>query len=127
MNKHLLRTTLVLALCVLLSSVALAAGKSKTVAIDDDVMVNGTVIKKGTYKASFDEQSGELTLKRGSKVVVKTTARLEEFKSKSSNPPAYKTKREGDGGALWLTSINLGGAYAVIGASGGATTGANMQ
>lgn len=129
MNKQLLRTTLVLVLCTLLGSVALAGGKgkSKNVTIGDDVTVGGTLVKKGTYKVSFDDQSGELTLWRGSKLVAKTTARLEEYKRTSFYAPAYKTKRESDGGALILTSVYLGGAYAVIGAGGGATTGSNMQ
>ncbi len=129
MNKQLLRTTLVLVLCTLLGSVALAGGKgkSKNVTIGDDVTVGGTLVKKGTYKVSFDDQSGELTIRNGNKVIAKTTARLEEYKSTSFHTPSYKTRRESDGGALTLTSIYVGGAYAVIGAGGGATTGANMQ
>lgn len=130
MNRHLLRTTLVLVLCTLLGSVALAGGKgkSKTITLGEDVTVGSTLVKKGTYKASFDDQSGELTLWRDNKLVVKTTARLEEHKNKSLYVPAYKTRRESDGGALTLTSVYVGGAYAVIGADGGSTTtGANMQ
>ncbi len=129
MNKQLLRTTLVLVLCTLLSSSALAGGKgkSKNVTIGENVTVGGTLVKKGTYKASFDAQSGELALWNGKKLIAKTTARLEAYKSTSFSTPAYKTRRESDGGALTLTSVNVGGAYAVIGAGSGTTTGANMQ
>ena len=43
-----------------------------------DTKVNGTVVKKGQYKVVFDDQSGELSILKGSKVVAKTAVRIEK-------------------------------------------------
>jgi hypothetical protein len=124
MKQGLLRTAIALALCALLGGAALANVKTRNVRLDDDVTVAGTVLKKGTYKISFDDQSNKLTIKRGSKVIVETTAKLEEYKSTGARSADYKTTLSGT--TATLTSINLGGAYAVIGESGGGST-ANPQ
>jgi hypothetical protein len=124
MKQGLLRITIALTLCALLGGAALGNVKSRNVNIDSEVTAAGTVLKKGTYKVSFDDQSNELTIKRGNKVVVKTTAKLEEYKSTGARAAEYKTTLSGT--TAMLTSINLGGAYAVIGDSGGASS-ANPQ
>src|SRR6266852_7003745 len=60
----------------------LALGKDKikraSVALPTDVMVNGTLVKAGDYDVKFNEQTGELSILKGDKVVVKTTAHKEE-------------------------------------------------
>jgi hypothetical protein len=127
MKLGLIRTTIALALCTLLGGAALANVKSKNVRLDDEVSVAGTVLKKGTYKVSFDDQTNELTIKRNGKLVVKTNAQLEEHKNTGSVAPDYKTRAGDAGSAAMLTSINLGGAYAVIGNSGGAATAGAQQ
>ena len=43
-----------------------------------DTKVNGTVVKKGQYKVVFDDQSGELSILKGSKLVAKTAVRIEK-------------------------------------------------
>ena len=126
MKQGLLRITIALVLCALLGGAALGNVKSRNVRFDDNVTVGGTLLKKGSYKVSFDDQTNELTIKRGSKVVVKTAARLEEYKSTGTYAPEYKTREAGAGNAALLTSVNLGGAFAVIGDSAGAPSG-NMQ
>ncbi len=120
MKKTLHRIMIALALVALVGTSALAGNKSKNVRFDDDITVNGTLLKKGTYKVVFNEETGELTISRG-KLVVKTTAKLEESKKTAAGyAPEYKTRTES--GAMLLTSVNMGGAYAVIadGAGGGA-------
>jgi hypothetical protein len=57
--------------------------KSEFVNIPQDVVINGTLVKKGEYKLKFDEKSGELLLMKGSKVVAKTSARLEKREEKA--------------------------------------------
>ena len=82
----------------------------------------GTLLKKGTYKVAFNDETNELTISRGSKVLVKTTAKLEDYKkTTAAYAPEYKTRTES--GALLLTSVNLGGAFAVIGDAGSSTSG----
>lgn len=127
MKQGLIRATVALALCALLGGAALGNVKSKNVRLDDDVTVNGTLLKKGTYKVSFDDQTNELMIKRGNKLVVKTAARLEEYKSNGAYAPEYKTRTAEGGNAALLTSINLGGAFAVIGDSAGSSSGSTQK
>ena len=71
---------LVIAAVVCLFSTLTVFGKDKSeyITLPQDVVINGTVVKKGEYKLKFDEKSGELLLMKGSKVVAKTSARLEQ-------------------------------------------------
>ena len=58
----------------------LALGKTtkRKVLFNNDLTVDGTLVKKGTYDVSFNEETGELTIKRGKKVLAKVQARLEK-------------------------------------------------
>lgn len=75
--KFIVNRVIVAFLLVTLASAA-AFGKSKraTVSFDVDTKVNGTLLKSGTYEVVFDEQTGELSILKGSKVVAKTATRL---------------------------------------------------
>ncbi len=119
MKKTLLHTTLALALCALIGGAALANTTTKNVRFEDDVTLSGTLIKKGTYKLSFDDQTNELSIIRSGKVLAKAPARLEENKTTGSRSAEYKTKTAE--GNMILTSVKLGDAYAVIGGEGSAT------
>jgi len=122
MKRTFTRIAVALVLGALLGGAALAGTKSKNVRFDDNVTVNGTLLKKGTYKVAFNDETNELTISRGSKVLVKTTAKLEDYKkTTAAYAPEYKTRTES--GALLLTSVNLGGAFAVIGDAGSSTSG----
>jgi hypothetical protein len=57
--------------------------KKSTVAFSADTKVNGTVVKKGKYEAVFDEQSGELSIFKGAKLIAKAAARLEKRDQKA--------------------------------------------
>ena len=48
-----------------------------------DVVVNGTAVKAGDYDLKFNEQTGDLEILKGKKVVAKTTARLEQRNEKA--------------------------------------------
>src|ERR1043165_4395888 len=104
MKKRFLNITLTLVVCALLSPVAFASVKTQTVTFVTDVKIGETLIKKGTYKAKFDDKSNELTILDGKKVVAKTTATLVEQKSGNSKYlTVYTTDRDGAGNAQ-LTS-----------------------
>ena len=45
--------------------------------------MNGTLVKKGKYEAVFDEQSGELSIFKGGKLIAKTSAKLEKRDQKA--------------------------------------------
>ena len=61
----------------------LALGKTteKQVTFIQSLDVNGTLVKKGTYKVTFNDETGELTIRKGDKVVVTAQARLEKTNS----------------------------------------------
>jgi hypothetical protein len=65
---------------------ALAFGKTtqREVTITTPLTVNGTLVKKGTYKVSYDDETGELTIKKGKKVVATAQARLEKTNDRYS-------------------------------------------
>lgn len=79
MKKFAVGMILALVVCALAGSTAQAKVKSKTVSVAVDFMVGETLVKKGTYKFSFDTESNELTVMSKDKAVVaKTAARLEK-------------------------------------------------
>jgi hypothetical protein len=112
--KRLQKTVLALAACALLSAPALADTQSKTVEFSKDLKVGSTVVKRGKYKVRFDEQTNELVVLSGDKVVARSAARLEERESKSKYTSVYSSVK-GEDGADRLLSVNMGGKHAVIG------------
>jgi hypothetical protein len=85
MKKFAVGMILALAVCALASTAAQAKVKSKVVSVGVDFMVGDTLLKKGTYKFSFDTDSNELTVMTKDKAVVaKTAARLEDRKKSAS-------------------------------------------
>lgn len=117
---------LVVALVVLsLSSLAvLADGKSKNVTFNEDVVVNGTLVKSGTYKVTYDEQSGELSIERYNKTVAKTSARVEKRDKKAERTEVNTRKNNNK---VELSSIAFGGADQNIVVSGGTASGSNAS
>ena len=102
-----------LVLCTLLGSVALAGGKSKNVTFNQDIKVGDTLVKKGTYVVTFDEQTNELTIRNNNKkVIAKTTGRLEE--RKSANQVSYLTAKDKESN-LMLSGVRMGDNLIVIG------------
>jgi hypothetical protein len=69
--------------CLFASLTVFAKGKSENLTLPQDVMINGTLVKKGDYKLKFDEQTGELLIMKGKQVVAKTSARLEKREEKA--------------------------------------------
>ncbi|HEY0384684.1 MAG TPA: hypothetical protein VGC64_01670 [Pyrinomonadaceae bacterium] len=87
MKRCLKAIALALLLGVMTYAVALGAGlkiKEKIVRLPQDVMINGTLLKQGTYKMRFDEETGELSFIKDKATVAKTTARLEQRQRRAS-------------------------------------------
>src|ERR1041384_8566024 len=82
-------TGIVCALAIaLVASLGVAAKdktKRKTVEFTQDVMVNGTLLKAGTYDVKFNEQTGELSVIKNGKVKATTTAHLEQRTSEAKD------------------------------------------
>jgi len=83
MRKMINLVVIVAVVCLLSTLTVFGKDKSEFINLPQDVVINGTLVKKGAYKLKFDEKTGELLLMRGSKVVAKTNARLEKREEKA--------------------------------------------
>lgn len=102
--KHLFnRTAILLVVCAAASVTAFATTTSRKVTFSRAVTVNGTLVKAGTYKATFDDKTGGFAILDGKKVVAKSMARLETIQGIYQG--GYSTKTSAEGSAL--ISINM--------------------
>ena len=82
--KLLIKSLIVASLLVAgVSTSAFGNTKKANIAFSADTKVNGTLVKKGKYEAVFDDQSGELSIFKDTKLIAKTSARLEKRDQKA--------------------------------------------
>jgi len=104
--------TTTLLLCALVGTLALAKSKSHTINFDQDTMVNGTLVKKGEYRAKFDDQTNELTLLKDGRVIVTTTAKEEALEKKA--PETSFDIKTADNGAVLTKITFVGERYSLL-------------
>jgi hypothetical protein len=93
------RLMMMLALVALASALVVAKGKSEDLTLPQDVMINGTLVKKGDYKLKFDEQTGELLILKGKRVVARTSASIEK-REKEAARTEFGMMQQGEAKAL---------------------------
>lgn len=103
--KHLLMMTVLLVVCAMTGVSALATTLTKEVALSRALTVNGTPVKAGTYKVTFDDQTGVLTFLDGKKVVATASARIDKVAGDSGG--VYTSRTES--GSTALLSVYMGG------------------
>lgn len=109
MRKQITILALTLAICAMFGSLALANGKSRTLTLNQDTMVNGTLVKKGEYRAKFNSETGELTLKESDDNDVVVTAKATEMAlDKKAEYTKFETTQGPDGIAM-LKSVTFHG------------------
>ena len=92
-----------LLLSVVSASVAFADTIKQKITLTKDAVVNGTVVKKGTYVATFDDQTNELSITKGKDVIAKAPARLEQ---RSGREPVFLVfRQEGEQSVLLTVSF----------------------
>lgn len=107
MKKFAVHMIVALVVCALAGNAALAKVKSKTITVGVDFMVGNTLVKKGTYKWSFNTETNELTIVAKDKTVVaKTSARLENRQTEAPGTDVVLAQR---GGSQILISIAFPG------------------
>lgn len=106
MRKFVNRMVVAVAVCALTGVLALAEGKSGKVTFYKDVTVNGTLVKKGTYKVKFDEKTNEVAIMNGKETVVTTTGQLEKRDAKAARTQSSYVEKNN---ANVLTSITFAG------------------
>ena len=109
----------------LTSVVAFAKVHKEKVTFDNDIKVNGTVVKKGTYDLKFDDESGQLSITKNGKVVAQAMAKAEQREKKAND---FQLRSTVNGDETNLTGITFGGSDKnIVITSGGSstTTGSN--
>ena len=100
------RTVIAIVVFTMASALAFAKGQRDKVNFPTNIKINGTLVKQGTYDAVFNEQTSELSIMKGDKVVAKTNVRVEKRDGKASQTE-YRSLGTGDDNQL--VSIAFGG------------------
>jgi len=124
MKSIVSRMLVVLMVGALTSVVALAKVQKHKVTFENDIKVNGTLVKKGTYDLKFDDESGQLSIVKNGKVVAQAMARVESREKKAND---FQLRSTVNGDETQLTGVTFGGSDKdiLITNSGAATTGSN--
>jgi hypothetical protein len=103
--KHI---ALAFALFVVLGTVASAKVSSRFVSFGQDFIVNGTTVKAGIYKLTFDDKTNEFTVidRKTKAVIAKTTGRSEKRQTPKGG---MDIKMIDDGTNHVLTSVAFSG------------------
>ena len=105
----MIRFVNMLVLLLLVTAMGSSAAQAKTirkqVKFYVPVVVNGTLVKSGTYDAVFDDQSNELSIVRDGKVVAQSPAEVE--KRVPQDKASYVTREDGDSTNAVLVSVTL--------------------
>jgi hypothetical protein len=114
----------VLMVGALTSVVAFAKTQKQRVTFEDDIKVNGTLVKKGTYEVKFDDQTGQLAIMKNGKVVAEANAKLEQRAKKASD---FQVRSTVNGNETQLIGVTFGGSDkdVMIANNGASTSGSN--
>jgi hypothetical protein len=105
--KSLINRIAIALLITSLASVSVfAKAKKETVKLLTDIKVNGTTVKKGVYDLKFDDQTGELSIMKGSKVIARATASSSKRDRKAQT---LELRTTGNGDEMQLLSVAFTG------------------
>ena len=102
-----------LLLLALFASIASAKVSTRTITFGQDFVVGGTLVKAGTYKLSFDDQTNELTVldKKTKAVIAKAAATMEKSNAKRAFSGITMVKQ---GESLVLSVVGMPGTGQMI-------------
>ena len=113
------RIVVVVMIGALASVAAFAKTHKHRVTFENDIKVNGTLVKKGSYDVKFDDESGQLSIIRNGKTVAETTGRL-EARAKKAN--GFQVRSIGEGENAELVGLTFSGSDKDVVVSGGSAT-----
>ena len=118
------RMEAVLMVGALMGVVAFAKVHKQNVKFENDVKVNGTLVKKGNYEVRFDDETGQLTIAKNGKTVVQAMAKVEPREKKAND---FQLRSTVNGDETNLTGVTFNGSDKdiVITSSGASTTGSS--
>jgi len=104
--------------------VALAKVHKEKVTFENDIKVNNTLVKKGTYDLKFNDETGQVEIVKNGKTVAQAMTRIQQREKKAND---FQMRSTGSGDDLQLTGFTLGGSDKdiVITSGGSSTTGTN--
>jgi len=108
----------------LTSVVAFAKVHKQRVNFDNDIKVNGTVVKKGTYDLKFDDETGQLSIVKNGKTIAQAMAKTEARQKKAGD---FQLRSAVNGDETQLVGVTFSGSDkdVLITNGGAATTGNN--
>jgi len=112
MFKLLNRLSVLVLIGVIANGVAFAKTIKKGITFAQPVVVNGAVVKKGSYDAVFDDQTNELTIVKDGKTVASAPAQLETTRDRDRG--VYVTREEPDSKVTLLSVTFKGGKQATL-------------
>lgn len=118
------RMLVVMLVGALTSVIALAKVHKEKVTFENDIKVNGTLVKKGTYDVKFDDATGQLSLSKQGKVIAEAMTRTEQRTKKAVD---FQVRSTGSGNEMQLVGVTFGGSDKdiMIANSGASTSGNN--
>lgn len=93
MKKAFNLVMVLVASVIFFNGLAYADGKGKKIEISQDVVVNGTEVKKGKYEVKFNEEIGEMSIWKGDKMIAKSNARKGLRKNKATATEIMTSKQ----------------------------------
>lgn len=124
MKSIMSRMLVVLMVGALTSVAALAKVHKHKVTFEEDIKVNGTMVKKGSYDVKFDDETNQLSISKNGKVVAQAMARLESRAKKANDFQLRSTNKDNE---QQLTGVTFGGSDkdVIVVTESGSTTGSN--
>src|ERR1051325_9920516 len=106
MRKHSVRAALALALCLATAGVAFAKAKSNKLTFGSDFWVGSTLVKAGTYKVTYDDKTGEVSISDKTETLARTTAKVEQREKAKAGWDVVLASKSG---GLALVSLSFPG------------------
>ncbi|HYK19761.1 MAG TPA: hypothetical protein VEV42_03445 [Pyrinomonadaceae bacterium] len=118
------RIMVVMLVGALTGVVALAKVQKEKVTFENDIKVNGTLVKKGTYEVKFNDETGQLAITKNGKTVAEAMAKLAPREKKAGD---FQVRSVVNGDETQLIGVTFGGSDkdVIISNNGAATTGNN--
>ena len=124
MKSMVSKIVAVLMVGALTGVVAFAKVHKQKVTFENDIKVNGTLVKKGTYEVKFNDETGQLEIVKNGKTVAQAMAKLEQREKKAND---FQLRSVSNGDELQLTGFTFGGSDkdVVISNTGSTSSGNN--
>jgi hypothetical protein len=109
MRKHFICAALALAMCLASAGAASAKLRTRTLTFGSDFLLGETLVKAGTYRVSYDDKTGELSVadrSDKSKTLARASVRVEQ---RGKSVAGWDVVLAQKGGGLSLVSLAFPG------------------